>query len=98
MGIPSKTISEVVLHGLVDNLTDVSSISYTMGGIGHFIIMLLSDETRDDDTAEIVKQIMDVDVESCESCFEFQNNLIKEIKSWDAPFDENRIKRLHGGE
>lgn len=70
---------------------------YTVEDIGHFILCLLTDESEDDITADVIKKLMKADLlHSClhgeDACLRFQEEMIEEVKTWDAPFDEERLK------
>ena len=65
---------------------------YTVEDIGHFILCLLTDESKDDITADVIKKLMVAGPNLCSPCFKLQKALIEEVKSYDAPFDEERLK------
>ena len=65
---------------------------YTVEDIAHFMLCLLIDESKDDITADVIKKLMGAVLDDCSPCFKLQKALIEEVKSYDAPFDEERLK------
>ena len=70
--------------------------NYTVEDIAHFMLCLLIDESKDDIIADIIMKLMKADLlHSClhgeDACLRFQEEMIEEVKTWDAPFDECRI-------
>ena len=70
---------------------------YTIEGVAHFMLCLLMDESKDDPIADVIKKLMNADLlHSClngdDDCLRFQEEMIEDIKTWDAPFDEERLK------
>ena len=71
---------------------DTQGDHYTVEDIGHFVLSLLQDENLNDPLVKVIKQLMGADINHCSPCIKLKKALIEEVKSYDAPFDEERLK------